>query len=114
MVLRKPFLRHADGADDFRPQILLAPGPVVKLFRNWIVKKSVDGEIAPLRIRLGVAENDLLRTPAVLVIRLGAKGGDLELLFASTTIITPNLRPMARVRRNSFSICSGRASVAMS
>ena len=29
-----------------------------------------------------LAENDLLRTPAILVIRLGAKGGDLELMFA--------------------------------
>ena len=65
MVLGKPFLRRADGADDFRAQILFAADPIVELFRDRIVEKSVHGEIAPLRIGLGVGEGDLLRMPAV-------------------------------------------------
>ncbi len=65
-----------------RAQILFAADPVVKLFRNRIEEKPVDGEIAPLRVGFGIAENDLFRTPAIPVIRLGAKGGDLELMFA--------------------------------
>ena len=40
MVLGKPFLRRADGADDFRAQILFAADPVVKFFRDRIVRKA--------------------------------------------------------------------------
>ena len=115
MILGKPFLRRADGADDFRAQILFAADPVVEFFRERIVEKPVDGEIAALRVGLGIAENDFLRTPAILIIRLGAKGGDLELMFA----FDDNHHAEFACRRRmvflkSFSICSGRASVAMS
>ena len=82
MVLGKAFLRRADGADDFRAQILFAADPIVNFFRERIVKKPVDGEIAAQRVGLGAGENDLLRTPAIPVIRLGPERGDLELLFA--------------------------------
>ena len=81
MVLGKPFLRRADGADDFRAQILFAADPVVDFFRERIVKKPVDGEIAAERVGFRAGENDFLRPPAVAVFRLGAKGGDLELLL---------------------------------
>ena len=53
MILGKPFLRRADGADDFRAQILFAADPVVKFFRERIEEKPVDGEIAALRVGLG-------------------------------------------------------------
>jgi len=72
MVFGKPFARRADGADDFRAQILFAAYPVMELFRDRIIEKSVHGEVAALRIGLGVAERDLLRMPAVAIIRLGA------------------------------------------
>ena len=80
MVFGEPFARRADGADDFRAQIFFTADPIVELFRGRIVEKSVHGEIAPLRIGLGVTERDLLRMPAVAIIRLGAKRGDLEWL----------------------------------
>ena len=82
MVLGKPFFRLANGADDFRAQILFAADPVVDFFCERIVKQPVDGEITALRIGLGAGENDFLRAAAVPVIRLGAERGDLELLFA--------------------------------
>src|ERR1035437_9899484 len=78
MVFGEPFARRADGADNFRAQIFFTADPIVELFRDRIVEKSVHGEIAPLRIGFGVAERDLLRMPAVAIIRLGAKRGDLE------------------------------------
>ena len=53
MVFGKALLRRADGADDFRAQILFAADPVVKFFGNRIVKQPVDGEITALRIGLG-------------------------------------------------------------
>ena len=82
MVFGKAFLRRADGADDFRAQILFAADPVVDFFGNRIVKQSVDGEIAAQRIGLGAGENNFCRAAAIPVIRLGAKRGDLELLSA--------------------------------
>jgi hypothetical protein len=86
----------------------------VELFRDRIVKKAIDGEITALRIGFGIGKGDVFRMTTVLVIRLGAKGGDLELLFVLNETITPNLRPTATVRLNSFSTSSGRADVAMS
>ena len=82
MVFGEPFARQADGADDFRAQIFFTADPIVELFRGRIVEKSVHGEIAPLRIGLGVTERDLLRMAAIAIIRLGAKRGDLELMPA--------------------------------
>ena len=58
------------------------PTQSCNFFAHRIVEKAVDGEIAPPGVGLRVAENDPFRAPAILVIRLGAKGGDLELLSA--------------------------------
>ena len=54
----------------------------MKFFGNRIVKQPVDGEITALRIGLGAGKNDFRRSPAILVIRLGTKRGNLELMFA--------------------------------
>ncbi len=82
MIFAKAFFRLADGADDFRAQIFFAADPVVDFFCERIVEKSVDGEIAARRVGLGVGEDDFFRTAAILIIRLGAEGGDLELMSA--------------------------------
>ncbi len=82
MILAKAFLRRTDGADDFGAEILLTADPVVDFFRERVVEKPVDREIAALCVGLGIGENHRFRAATILVIRLGAKGGDLELLSA--------------------------------
>ena len=82
MIFAKAFFRLADRTNDFRMQIFFATNPVVNFFCERIVKKSVHREITARRIRLGIGENDLLRTPAILIFRLGPECGDLKLLSA--------------------------------
>ena len=115
MVFAKTFFRFANRADDFRAQILFAADPVVNFFCERIVKKPVHGEIAAQRVGFGVCKNNFFRTATVLVIRLGAKSGDLELMSAFDD--DHHAEFFARRRwfvLKSFSTCSGFASVAMS
>ena len=49
-------------------------------FVSRIVKKTVHREIAARRVGLGVGEDDFFWAAAILIIRLGAEGGDLKLV----------------------------------
>jgi hypothetical protein len=80
MVLGKTLGGRADGAEEFRAQILLAADPVVQLLRDGIKEEAVDGEVAAAGVGLGVAEGDLFRAAAILVVGFGAEGGDLEFM----------------------------------
>ncbi len=82
MILAETFFRFANRPDYFRAQILFAANPVVDFFRERVVKKSVHREIPAQRIGLGIGKNNFLRPATVLIIRLGAKRGDLKLLAA--------------------------------
>jgi hypothetical protein len=78
IIFGETFGGRADGAKEFGAQIAFAADPVVQLLRDGVEEKAVDGEIAAGGVGLGVAEGDLFRMAAVLVIGLGAEGGDLE------------------------------------
>src|ERR1700683_1060419 len=82
MIFAKSFFRLANRANYFRAQIFFAANPVVDFFCERIAEKSVHGEIAARRVSLGVGEDDYLRTTTILIIHLGAEGGDLELMSA--------------------------------
>lgn len=78
IIFGKTFGGRADGAEEFRAQIAFAADPVVELLGDGVEEKAIDGEVAAGGVGLGVAEGDLFRVAAVLVIGLGAKGGDLK------------------------------------
>ena len=80
MILAKAFLRRADGADNFGPQVLFAANPVVDFFRERIVKQPVHREIATRGIGFGIGKHHRLRPAAILIVRLSAERGDLKLL----------------------------------
>ncbi len=80
MVLGKAFGGRTDGAKQFRAQIFFATDPVVQLSGDGVEEQAVDGEIAPAGVGLGIGERDVLGMTSVLVIGLGAIGGDLEFM----------------------------------
>ena len=82
MILAKAFRRCANGADDFRAQISFPVNPVMYLFRKRVVEKSVHREVAAQCIGLRVDKFNFLRAAPILIIRLGAKRGNLKLLVA--------------------------------
>src|SRR6266446_10238986 len=79
MILSEPFLRRADRADEPGAQIRFAPDPVVQFLAHGIEEESVDCEVAATSVSHRIAEGDLLRVPAILVIGFRAKGRDLKL-----------------------------------
>ncbi len=82
MVFGKAFVWRANRANEPGAQVGRAADPIVRLLRDRVVEQAVDREVAARGIRLRIGKPDRFRTPAILVIRLGTKGGDLKLFVA--------------------------------
>ena len=82
VVLGESFAGQTDRAEPFGPQIGLAADPVAQLILHRVVKQAVDSEITAASVGLRVAEDQLARAPAILIIGLGPEGCDLELMIA--------------------------------
>ena len=80
MVLVKAGGGRADSADEFGAEVLFAADPVVEFLEDGLEIEAVNGEIAPLSIRLSVAKAYLFGVAAILIIRFGAESGDLKLM----------------------------------
>ena len=106
VVLGKPLRRRADRADDPGAQVRLAADPIVQLLPHRIVEQAIDGKVAPAGVGLRIAERNPFRVPAILVIRLGAEGGDLELLAAFDDDHYPELASdRDRALEEAFDLC---------
>ncbi len=77
-VFLKASGRVADGTQDAVLQIGPAVDVVDDLAGDWILKKSVDGEVAALGVFFRSGKSDRLRASSVLVGAIGAEGGDFD------------------------------------
>jgi len=82
MIFSKSFRRRANRANHFRSQVRFSAHPILQLLANGIVEEAVDCEVAPPRVRHGIAERNLLRMPSVAVVGFRTECRNLKLQIA--------------------------------
>jgi len=78
MIFGKAFVGRTDGSEQTAAEICFSTDPIVGAALERVVEQTVDGEVAPECIGLRAGKADLVRMPAIGVIRLCAEGSHLE------------------------------------